>query len=64
MADDVTWAAARSRTLIAEFTCARIGRMFNQYAEGPRASLLRRCLSGYLEARATACVMLVGEAPG
>ena len=51
-------------TLIAEFTCARIGQTFNRYAEGPRASLLRRRLSGYLEARATACVMLVGEAPG
>jgi len=49
---------------VAELAAARIGETFNQYAEGPRASLLRRRLVGYLESRADAPVMLVGEAPG
>ena len=43
---------------------ARIGRTFNQYAEGPRAPLLRERLVAYLESRAAARILLVGEAPG
>jgi uracil-DNA glycosylase len=42
----------------------RIGRTFNQYVEGPRASLLRRRLVDYLEERSHARLLLVGEAPG
>ncbi len=47
-----------------ELAAARIGATFNQYAEGPRAPLLRERLAAYLEARADAPVLLVGEAPG
>jgi hypothetical protein len=47
-----------------ELAAARIGRTFNQYAEGPRAPLLRERLRAYLEARAAARILLVGEAPG
>jgi uracil-DNA glycosylase len=42
----------------------RIGSTFNQYAEGTRASLLRGRLVRYLEERADAPILLVGEAPG
>lgn len=50
--------------LVAELAAARIGATFNQYAEGPRAPLLRARLAAYLEARAGARILLVGEAPG
>jgi uracil-DNA glycosylase len=43
---------------------ARVGRTFNQYAEGSRAALLRKRLSAYLDERADARVLLVGEAAG
>ena len=43
---------------------ACIGTTFNQYAEGPRAPLLRNRLAEYLERRAAADVILIGEAPG
>jgi uracil-DNA glycosylase len=49
---------------VAELAAARIGETFNQYAEGPRAPLLRERLVRYLESRAQAPVVLVGEAPG
>jgi len=49
---------------VAELAAARIGATFNQYAEGPRAPLLRARLAAYLEARRTARILLVGEAPG
>jgi len=49
---------------VRELTSARIGTTFNQYTEGPRAPLLRKRLTEYLERRATADVVLVGEAPG
>ena len=49
---------------VEELAAARIGQTFNQYAEGPRASLLRERLSRYLEARGNARLLLVGEAPG
>ena len=47
-----------------ELAAARIGRTFNQYAEGPRCALLRERLVRYLEERADAPLLLVGEAPG
>ncbi len=47
-----------------ELAAARIGRTFNQYAEGERAELLRRRLARYLEHCASARILLVGEAPG
>jgi uracil-DNA glycosylase len=43
---------------------ARIGTTFNFYREGERASLLRARLAAYLEERADARLLLVGEAPG
>jgi len=53
-----------AEALVEQLAGARIGRTFNQYAEGPRAGLLRTRLAGYLERRAGAPLMLVGEAPG
>ena len=47
-----------------ELASARIGRTFNQYARGSRAPLLRDRLVHYLESRAGARLLLVGEAPG
>jgi uracil-DNA glycosylase family 4 len=47
-----------------ELAAATIGRTFNQYAEGERASLLRARLARYLEERSDARLLLVGEAPG
>ena len=47
-----------------DLATARIGTTFNQYAEGPRAPLLRKRLAEYLERRVGADVLLVGEAPG
>jgi uracil-DNA glycosylase len=43
---------------------ARVGRTFNQYAEGSRAALLRKRLAAYLDERADARILLVGEAAG
>ena len=43
---------------------ARVGRTYNQYAEGPRAALLRHRLASYLALRWDAPILLVGEAPG
>ena len=50
--------------LVDELANARIGNTFNQYAAGPRASLLRARLAAYLSARSEAPILLVGEAPG
>jgi len=50
--------------LVEELAAASIGRTFNQYREGRRAVLLRRRLRAYLQARAGASVLLVGEAAG
>jgi hypothetical protein len=47
-----------------ELSVARLGATFNQYREGVRASLLRARLADYLESRADAPVLLVGEAAG
>lgn len=49
---------------VERLAAARIGRTFNQYAEGPRAPLLRERLVEYLEGRAAAQLLLVGEAAG
>lgn len=49
---------------VAELAAARIGATFNFYAEGERAALLRARLAAYLEARAGARLLLVGEAAG
>jgi uracil-DNA glycosylase len=43
---------------------ARIGTTFNFYRDGPRAALLRERLTRYLDAKADAPLLLVGEAPG
>lgn len=50
--------------LVDQLAAARIGRTFNQYREGERAALLRARLARYLEDRATARLLVVGEAPG
>jgi uracil-DNA glycosylase len=47
-----------------ELAAAAVGRTFNQHAEGRRAPLLRERLVPYLEERAGASMLLVGEAPG
>ena len=49
---------------VEELAAARIGETFNQYAEGERAPLLRERLVAYLERKAGAQLLLVGEAPG
>ena len=50
--------------LVAELASSFLGATFNQYAEGSRAALLRRRLTAYLDARAAAPILLVGEAAG
>jgi uracil-DNA glycosylase len=47
--------------LVERLAAARIGCTFNQYAE---SLLLRQRLTAYLEERADAPILLVGEAPG
>ena len=54
-------AACWSSSFTAELAAARIGATYNQYAESP---LRRERLRAYLEARAGAATILVGEAPG
>jgi len=51
-------------SFVEELAAAEIGATFNFYREGPRARLLRRRLTNYLEAREHARFLLVGEAPG
>ncbi len=51
-------------TLVDELARATIGSTFNFYRDGDRAPLLRARLAAYLEARADASIVLVGEAPG
>ena len=50
--------------LVDELARVRIGTTFNQYRAGPRAALLRARLAAYLDGRADAPILLVGEAPG
>lgn len=52
------------RSLIERLTAARIGRTHNFYREGAAAASRRLRLAAYLEARANAPFLLVGEAPG
>ncbi|MGB2953053.1 MAG: uracil-DNA glycosylase [Gaiellaceae bacterium] len=47
-----------------ELSAAEIGATFNFYRDGERAALLCSRLAAYLEARADAPLLLVGEAPG
>jgi hypothetical protein len=56
--------SVRTREFVAELAAARIGETFNFYADGERAPVLRRRLIGYLDARADAPLVLVGEAAG
>ena len=49
---------------VARLAEARIGRTFNFYREGAGAEVRRRRLVAYLEARAGAELLLVGEAAG
>jgi uracil-DNA glycosylase len=51
----------RPRTLVERLAAARIGATYNQYAESAQ---LRERLTRYLEQRANAVVVLVGEAAG
>jgi uracil-DNA glycosylase len=53
-----------TQRLVADLSAARLGATFNQYRDGPRARLLRERLAAYLERRAAAPVLLVGEAAG
>jgi uracil-DNA glycosylase len=52
------------RSLIDRLTAARIGQTTNFYRVGAGAALRRERLAAYLEARAEAPLLLVGEAPG
>jgi uracil-DNA glycosylase family 4 len=49
---------------VEELAAATIGRTFNQYAHGARAPVLRERVARYLDERADAPILLVGEAPG
>lgn len=49
---------------IEALAAARIGRTFNFYRDGDGAAVRRARLLAYLEARAAAPILLVGEAPG
>jgi uracil-DNA glycosylase len=51
-------------TFVEELASAEIGGTFNFYRDGERAALLCDRLAAYLEARADAPLLLVGEAPG
>jgi uracil-DNA glycosylase len=49
---------------MARLVDARIGTTYNFYRDGDRAPLLRARLARYLDERAAASVLVVGEAPG
>jgi hypothetical protein len=51
-------------SLVDALATVQIGSTFNQYVDGARAPLLRERLAAYLEKRADAEVLLVGEAVG
>jgi uracil-DNA glycosylase len=51
-------------SLVARLAGARIGATFNFYREGPGAEVRRERLDTYLESRAAARYLLVGEAAG
>jgi uracil-DNA glycosylase len=50
--------------VVEELAMAEIGATFNFYRDGPNANLRRRRLREYLDSRAAAPLLLVGEAPG
>jgi uracil-DNA glycosylase len=50
--------------LVDDLAGARIGATYNFYRSGERAPLLRGRLARYFDARASAPILLVGEAPG
>jgi uracil-DNA glycosylase len=50
--------------VVEDLVTAEIGETFNFYRDGPRANLRRRRLREYLDSRAGASILLVGEAPG
>lgn len=52
------------QAFVRQLAGARIGSTFNQYAESERGGLLRARLAAYLETRAAASTLLVGEAAG
>jgi uracil-DNA glycosylase len=52
------------RSLMTRLTAARIGQTTNFYRDGEGAALRRARLAAYLESRADAPLLLVGEAPG
>jgi uracil-DNA glycosylase len=52
------------RSLIDRLVAARIGQTTNFYRDGPGAALRRERLAVYLDSRAGASTLLVGEAPG
>jgi uracil-DNA glycosylase len=52
------------RSLIDTLAAARIGQTTNFYRVGPGAALRRARLAAYLDLRADASILLVGEAPG
>src|SRR6478752_8530813 len=52
------------RSLIDRLVAARIGRTTNFYRDGAGAAIRRDRLAAYLEQRAGAPILLVGEAPG
>ena len=52
------------RSFIESLVAARIGATYNFYRDGERAALLRARIARYLDARAAAPILLVGEAPG
>jgi uracil-DNA glycosylase len=52
------------RSLINRLTAARIGQTTNFYRDGEGAALRRDRLAAYLDSRAGARLLLVGEAPG
>src|SRR5437899_9338018 len=52
------------RSLMARLSAARIGQTTNFYRDGEGAALRRSRLAAYLEERADAPLLLVGEAPG
>jgi hypothetical protein len=53
-----------AEAFVALLASARIGETFNFYRYGRGAAVRRGRLRGYLEARATTELLLVGEAPG
>jgi hypothetical protein len=54
----------RTEKFVERLAAARIGDTYNFYREGDGADVRRRRLRDYLEERAAARLLLVGEAPG